>query len=814
MADRNLRSSSNYIWNLGAVLGKGATGSVYQGMSKHTGEVVAVKSFNQVSHMRPYEVQRREYEVLSKVNHENIVKLLAIEEESESQHKVLIMELCTGGSLFNILDDPANSFGLEESEFLLVLKHLAAGMKHLRDMNIIHRDLKPGNIMKFLSEDGQSIYKLTDFGAARELEEDQQFMSLYGTEEYLHPELYARAVLRKPAAKSFSAKVDLWSIGVTLFHIATGSLPFRPYGGRKNKEMMHRITTEKQHGIISGIQHSDNGDIEWRANLPETCLLSPSLQDKITPLLAGLLEYNPKNMWAFEQFFQSVTHVLSHKPVHVFCVNNICDYTFYIQPNEKISHLKARLSSKDTAYIPASNQLMIWNKRELSDDEPIIYATQDQPIILINSKATSLKTNNLLAANELKFPEILNLVPTGNSGEQDAQQSKACASVAYCIQRKAVKCLLYSNIINQVPQQVMSLIESNVKLLDEKRESCSHLIESLNDQIEYISSTTISLSKCNSKIEPRSSILKANIETNEIRANFHEKLEKTWKELVPKMIDISKRVDSLVDRWNSEPSIYHAKIAASRARADYLCARIKESWLFLHKNKSSRILGGNESQLHHLEKMRIDSNCKKLIRLLYDDDKQALNELVERLDDWYNDAHVALVQSGCLFDELSRLMKGREKIIEQLNDAIETQHQQWQKLINQIGNMTRLADQSSLNADLNSSSSPGANMADRSTNNIPSDGNKMIVGGGGGGIGLGASAGLAAYANNLKSNESQVSMDKDAQCTHNQGQLGEELMNLKDVSVRLYASLMENQNLFSELVSMTLSAKNADAEQY
>lgn len=74
--------------------------------------------------MRPYEVQKREFEgnfkiefnrldllkffifsflVLKKVNHPNIVKLLSIEEESETQQKVLIMELCTGGSLFNIL---------------------------------------------------------------------------------------------------------------------------------------------------------------------------------------------------------------------------------------------------------------------------------------------------------------------------------------------------------------------------------------------------------------------------------------------------------------------------------------------------------------------------------------------------------------------------------------------------------------------------------------------------------------------------------------------------------------------------------------
>ena len=58
-------------------------------------------------------------------------------------------------------------------------------MKHLRDNSLVHRDLKPGNIMKFIDVDGSTIYKLTDFGAARELQDDQQFMSLYGTEEYL-----------------------------------------------------------------------------------------------------------------------------------------------------------------------------------------------------------------------------------------------------------------------------------------------------------------------------------------------------------------------------------------------------------------------------------------------------------------------------------------------------------------------------------------------------------------------------------------------------------------------------------------------------
>ncbi|KAH9628556.1 hypothetical protein HF086_001163 [Spodoptera exigua] len=246
-----LRGSENYVWCTTSVLGKGATGAVFQGVNKNNGEPVAVKTFNQLSHMRPHDVQMREFEVLKKVKHENIVKLLAIEEEQEGRGKVIVMELCTGGSLFNILDDPENTYGLQEHEFLLVLEHLTAGMKHLRDNNLVHRDLKPGNIMKYINEDGTTTYKLTDFGAARELQEEEQFVSLYGTEEYLHPDMYERAVLRKPVGKSFGATVDLWSIGVTLYHVATGQLPFRPYGGRRNKETMFYITTKKASGVIA-----------------------------------------------------------------------------------------------------------------------------------------------------------------------------------------------------------------------------------------------------------------------------------------------------------------------------------------------------------------------------------------------------------------------------------------------------------------------------------------------------------------------------------------------------------------------------------
>ena len=484
-----LRSSQSYIWNTSAVLGKGATGAVYAGLHKSTGESVAVKSFNHLSHMRPYEVQRREFEVLKKVNHENIVRLLAIEEEVESQHKVLVMELCTGGSLFNILDDPLNCYGLDETEFLLVMKHLAAGMKHLRDNNIMHRDLKPGNIMKFIGEDGFSIYKLTDFGAARELEDDQQFVSLYGTEEYLHPDMYERAVLRKPAGKTFKANFDLWSIGVTLFHIATGSLPFKPYGGRKNKETMYKITTEKMSGIICGIQHSENGEIEWSRNLPKTCLLSPAAQQLVTKLLAGLMECQPARMWTFDKFFESVTYILNHKVYHIFVVNSMRDVVVYLSPQESTNDLKIRLKANFST--SPENQLLLWNDREVADIRDVT-TTIDKPIIMLSSDTQKMKASPVKSSMAPKFPDLRISV---TNTDQDAQLAKLSSSMAFSVQRSVGKCVLYYNLARCTPNQVISFIQSNVTLLFEKQQACFHFYNSLQIQFDLLMSTSSNLMK-------------------------------------------------------------------------------------------------------------------------------------------------------------------------------------------------------------------------------------------------------------------------------------------------------------------------------
>ncbi|NXD43209.1 IKKE kinase, partial [Copsychus sechellarum] len=326
-----MQSTPNYLWSTEDLLGQGATASVYRARNKKSGELVAVKVFNNASYLRPQEVQMREFEMLRKLNHKNIVKLFAVEETGSSKQKVLVMEYCSSGSLLSVLEEPANAFGLAESEFLIVLQCVVAGMNHLRENGVVHRDIKPGNIMRLVGEDGRSIYKLTDFGAARELEDDEKFVSVYGTEEYLHPDVYERAVLRKPQQKVFGVTVDLWSIGVTFYHAATGSLPFVPFGGpRRNKEIMYKITTEKPPGAIAGIQRQENGNIEWSYELPITCRLSAGLKDQLIPILANILEVDQEKCWGFDQFFAGTNDILHRIVVDVFSLQQASSHRIYI----------------------------------------------------------------------------------------------------------------------------------------------------------------------------------------------------------------------------------------------------------------------------------------------------------------------------------------------------------------------------------------------------------------------------------------------------------------------------------------------------
>ncbi|KAH8263132.1 hypothetical protein KR044_004835 [Drosophila immigrans] len=631
-----LRGSLNYVWCTTSVLGKGATGSVFQGVNKTTGESVAVKTFNPYSHMRPADVQMREFEALKKVNHENIVKLLAIEEDQEGRGKVIVMELCTGGSLFNILDDPENSYGLPEHEFLLVLEHLCAGMKHLRDNKLVHRDLKPGNIMKFISEDGQTIYKLTDFGAARELEDNQPFASLYGTEEYLHPDLYERAVLRKSIQRSFTANVDLWSIGVTLYHVATGNLPFRPYGGRKNRETMHQITTKKASGVISGTQLAENGPIEWSTTLPPHAHLSQGLKTLVTPLLAGLLEENRDKTWSFDRFFQEVTLILRKRVIHVFFTNRTSSVEVFLEPEEQIDNFRERIFLQTE--VPLEKQILLFNNEHLEKKvtprtiaKAFPSTTTEQPIFLYSND-----DNNVQLPQQLELPKFP-VFPPNVSVENDASLAKAACSVGHECKRRVDIFTTMDILIKKGVEQFIEMLITTITLLLKKTKNFDNLLSTVVDYADVVQN----MSRVTKGDQELKRVLSA-LET--VKTDFDAAAD-----VITQMHKHFVADDELNEQWSSS---MHGKKCPCRTRASaqakYLVERLRDSWQHLLRDRATRTLTYNDEQFHALEKIKVDHNGKRIKQLLMDNVNPAVAQMAECLADWYKLAQTVYLKTQIL----------------------------------------------------------------------------------------------------------------------------------------------------------------------
>lgn len=215
--------------------------------------------------------------------HDNIVKFLAFEK------KYLIMEFCTE-SMDMLLDKKEN--GLQSDELMDFTSQFFDGIKHLRKQHIIHRDLKPGNILVSRVND-KNVFKIADFGAARVLHDNEKYSSLYGTAEYLHPDIFAKfyapLLQISPPTNSFTSKHEIWSIGATLFEAATGELPFEPILGRKNLNLQYQMMMGKKEEHIYA-KEKENGQIEWYSHILEGYEIDKRVKEALEPFLAGMLK--------------------------------------------------------------------------------------------------------------------------------------------------------------------------------------------------------------------------------------------------------------------------------------------------------------------------------------------------------------------------------------------------------------------------------------------------------------------------------------------------------------------------------------------
>ena len=195
-------------------LGEGKFGLVKLGVHKKTGEKVAIKIIKKdAMDNKDIELVRSEIDIMKLCKHANVVRLLDHFENSE--FIFIIMEYLSGGNLSDYFTKKKYNF--TENEAALVIYQICAGIEYLHKYGVVHRDLKPENIM-LGSKDTLSVIKVMDFGLSKIMGPQEKAADGFGTLSFVAPEV----LIRKP----YNKEVDIWSIGISLYYMLTGTLPF------------------------------------------------------------------------------------------------------------------------------------------------------------------------------------------------------------------------------------------------------------------------------------------------------------------------------------------------------------------------------------------------------------------------------------------------------------------------------------------------------------------------------------------------------------------------------------------------------------
>jgi serine/threonine-protein kinase len=228
-------------------LGKGAMGVVYLGKDPKIGRVVAIKTMALAQEFDADEIEQvkerffREAETAGRLNHPNIVTIYDAGEEHDLAF--IAMEFLQGHDLARYCK-PENL--MQMRRVISIVERAAEGLDYAHKQNVVHRDIKPANIMYEAESD---TVKITDFGIARITDSSKtKTGTVLGTPSYMSPE--------QLAGKKVDGRSDLFSLGVMLYQMLSGSLPFK---ADSMASLMYKITNEEAVDIRT-----------IRATIPET----------------------------------------------------------------------------------------------------------------------------------------------------------------------------------------------------------------------------------------------------------------------------------------------------------------------------------------------------------------------------------------------------------------------------------------------------------------------------------------------------------------------------------------------------------------
>lgn len=476
---RPIQSTRDYIYRTRDRIGQGAFSNVYRGVHRESGVPYAIKVPRSCNSAQELE---RETIALTSLCHENIVRLYDIQNEIGSGMPVFVMEFCSRGSVLSLLEDPENHNGLHDRDIIALLSDIASALKYLCSVGFVHRDIKPGNILVSETEVGRNIFKLSDFGSSKFIQETGEYESLTGTEEYLHPHLYERAFIDRNLGGKFTSAADLWSLGATLAHAVLGEVPFRPFeGSRKNRNEMFKMISRKHDQDIYGRQSTPNGKIEYYREIPSHCNISLGLRQHLETIIRGLLRGNA-SQWTLDTYTREANHVKKLTPHTVLLAESLAFYQFYAEPYQTIDRfLKAicgRLDIKadisDCTFYDGGSLEDIVKSSNSVNSLPV--TSKERPLVVMSSPGTSSIQFNFISPSVAVYR-------SSTSVADDRHVAKKQVTSSWSFSRDVEEIQLGIDIIRQTSQSQIERLINTRTLYESKLHSCHEVHSADSDRL-------------------------------------------------------------------------------------------------------------------------------------------------------------------------------------------------------------------------------------------------------------------------------------------------------------------------------------------